>query len=112
MDVDHLVEALRRRKNDVEGFVALAVVAFIALRKRADDVHEFGADVEPLAGFRIDHALERLVGELDRELILVVFAGADAGLDGAVFGLRVNVDEGRKLRGCRKMSCSGLSKKR
>ena len=46
----------------------------------------------------MDHALERLVGELDRELILVVFAGADAGLDGAVFGLRVNVDEGRKRR--------------
>ena len=46
----------------------------------------------------MDHALERLVGELDRELVLVVFAGADAGLDGAVFGLRVNVDEGRKRR--------------
>ena len=37
---------------------------------------------------------ERLVGELHRELILVVLAGADARLDRAVFRLGVDVDEG------------------
>ena len=87
VDVDHLVVALRGFENDVERFVALAVVAFVALRKRADDVDHFGADVEPLARFGMNHALEGLVRELDRELVLVVFAGADAGLDRAVFGL-------------------------
>ena len=43
--VHHLVEALRRAEDDVEGFVALAVVAFVALRERADDIDHLGADV-------------------------------------------------------------------
>jgi len=96
VDVDHLVAGLGRFHDDVEGFVAAAVVAFVALRERADDVDEFSADVEPLAGFRMDHALEGLVGELDGQLVLIVFAGTQAGLDGAVFRLRVDVDEGRE----------------
>lgn len=44
----------------------------------------------------MDHALEGLVGELDGQLVLIVFAGTQAGLDGAVFRPRVDVDEGRE----------------
>ena len=96
--VHHLVEALGGFHDDVEGFGSLAEVAFVTLRKGADDVDEFGADVEPTAGFGVDHALERLVGELDRELVLVVFTGAQTRLDRAVFTLGVDVDEGRERR--------------
>ena len=96
--VHHLAVVLGRFKDDVEGFVALAVVAFVALRERTDDVDEFGADVEPLAGFGVNDALQGLVGELDDELVLVVFASAQTGLDRAVFGLRIDVHERSERR--------------
>jgi len=90
----HLAVLLGGFKNDVKGFFAAAVITFVTLWKRADEVHQFRAAVKPLAGFRINHAFQRLIAEFDCELILIVLTGLETGCDRAVLRLRVDIHKG------------------
>ena len=89
----HLILRFSGPKQNVKGFGRTTEVALIAFRQSADDVHHLGADIKPLTRFRINHTLESLVGKLYRDLIGVVLTSAKAGLDGAIFSLRINVHE-------------------
>ena len=92
--VNHLALFLSGAHDDVPGFIGLAEIAFIAFGQSTDDIHQISADIKPLAGFRINNALERLVGEFNGQLIFVVFTSFNAGNNGAVFTLRIDVNEG------------------